>query len=137
VPPLIKTPEPRRCGARRSIPIGSITSSNAFRRLRHTKGRFAGQPFDPDCWQVAYYLAPVFGWVAPSKDTGQYARIITTVWVELPRKNGKTTTASGTAIYLTGADGEPGAQVVCAATNKDQAKFAFDPMKQIVRGHRA
>lgn len=61
----------------------------SFRRLRHTKGRFAGQPFDPDCWQVAYYLAPVFGWVAPSKDTGEYARIITTAWVELPRKNGK------------------------------------------------
>lgn len=106
----------------------------AFRRLRHTKGRFAGQSFDPDCWQVAYYLAPVFGWVAPSKDSGELARIITTAWVELPRKNGKTTTASGTGIYLTGADGEPGAQVVCAATSKDQAKFAFDPMKQIVRG---
>jgi phage terminase large subunit-like protein len=79
-------------------------------------------------------LAPVFGWVAPSKDSGELARIITTAWVELPRKNGKTTTASGTGIYLTGADGEPGAQVVCAATSKDQAKFAFDPMKQIVRG---
>jgi len=106
----------------------------AFRRLRHTKGRFAGQVFDPDCWQVAYYLAPVFGWVAKSKDTGDYARIVTTAWIELPRKNGKTTLASGTGIYLTGADGEPGAQVVCAATNKDQARFAFDPMKQIVRG---
>lgn len=106
----------------------------AFRRLRHTKGRFAGQPFEPDCWQVAYYLAPVFGWVAKSKDTGEHARIVTTAWVELPRKNGKTQTASGTAVYLTGADGEPGAQVVCAATNKDQAKFAFDPMKQTVRG---
>lgn len=132
-PPLIKTPEPRWVkGAvfdadRVDVVVG------AFRRLRHTKGRFAGQPFEPDCWQVAYYLAPVFGWVAPSKDTGQLARIITTAWVELPRKNGKTQTASGTGIYLTGADGEPGAQVVCAATNKDQAKFAFDPMKQVVR----
>jgi phage terminase large subunit-like protein len=106
---------------------------NAFRRLRHTKGRFAGQPFEPDCWQVAYYLAPVFGWVAKSADTGEYARIVTTAWVELPRKNGKTTTAGGTGIYLTGADGEPGAQVVCAATNKEQARFAFDPIKQIVR----
>lgn len=106
---------------------------NAFRALRHTKGRFAGQSFEPDPWQVAYYLAPVFGWVAKSKDTGQYARIITTAYVDLPRKNGKTTTASGTALYLTGADGEPGAQVICAATNRDQAGFAFDPMKQVVR----
>lgn len=133
-PPLIKTPEPR------TVPGAAFDEDRvdhviaSFRRLRHTKGRFAGQPFEPDTWQVAYYLAPVFGWVAPSADTGEYARIITTVWIELPRKNGKTQTASGTAIYLTGADGEPGAQVVCAATNKDQAKFAFDPMKQTVRG---
>lgn len=132
-PPLIKTPEPSMVKGAVFDPERVDHVIAAFRRLRHTKGRFAGQPFDPDCWQVAYYLAPVFGWVAISKDTGEYARIITTVWVELPRKNGKTTLASGTAIYLTGADGEPGAQVVCAATNKDQAKFAFDPMKQIVR----
>lgn len=132
-PPLIKTPEPRTVRGALFDPERVDRVVGAFRRLRHTKGRFAGQPFEPDCWQVAYYLAPVFGWVAPSKDTGEYARIITTVWVELPRKNGKTTTAGGTGIYLTGADNEPGAQVVCAATNKDQARFAFDPIKQIVR----
>jgi phage terminase large subunit-like protein len=132
-PPLIKTPEPRNVRGAVFDPERVDKVIGAFRRLRHTKGRFAGQPFDPDCWQVAYYLAPVFGWVSISKDSGEYARIITTAWVELPRKNGKTTLASGTAIYLTGADSEPGAQVVCAATNKDQAKFAFDPMKQIVR----
>lgn len=133
-PPLIKTPEPRNVRGAVFDPgrVDHVIAS--FRRLRHTKGRFAGQPFEPDCWQVAYYLAPVFGWVAKSRDSGEYARIITTAWVELPRKNGKTQTASGTALYLTGADNEPGAQVVCAATNKDQAKFAFDPMKQTVRG---
>lgn len=132
-PPLIKTPEPRRVRGSAFDPDRVDRVVNAFRRLRHTKGRFAGQPFEPDPWQVAYYLAPVFGWVAKSKDTGQYARIITTAYVDLPRKNGKTTTASGTALYLTGADGEPGAQVICAATNRDQAGFAFDPMKQAVR----
>jgi len=132
--PLIKTPEPRLVRGAVFDPDRVDRVIAAFRRLRHTKGRFAGQPFDPDCWQVAHYLAPVFGWVAPSKDSGDYTRIITTAWVELPRKNGKTTLASGTGIYLTGADNEPGAQVVCAATNKDQARFAFDPMKQIVRG---
>lgn len=133
-PPLIKTPEPSSVRGAAFDPARVDRVIAAHRLLRHTKGRFAGQSFDPDCWQVAYYLAPVFGWVAPSKDSGEYARIITTAWVELPRKNGKTTTASGTALYLTGADDEPGAQVVCAATSKDQARFAFDPMKQIVRG---
>ncbi|OBB20630.1 terminase [Mycolicibacterium elephantis] len=133
-PPLIKTPEPRSVRGAVFDPDRVDRYIASQRRLRHTKGRFAGQAFEPACWQVAYYIAPVYGWVAKSKDTGQYARIVTTAWVELPRKNGKTTTASGTAVYLTGADREPGAQVVCAATSKDQAKFAFDPMKQIVRG---
>lgn len=133
-PPLIKTPEPgelRRDAVFDPARVDRVV--NAFRRLRHTKGRFAGQSFDPDCWQVAYYLAPVFGWIAKSADSGQMARIITTAYLDMPRKNGKTTLAAGTAVYLTGADGEPGAQVVCAATNKDQAKFAFDPIKQIVQ----
>jgi phage terminase large subunit-like protein len=130
---LIKTPEPSKVRGAQFDPERVDRYIASQRRLRHTKGRFAGQPFEPDPWQVAYYIAPVFGWVAKSADTGGYARIITTVYIDLPRKNGKTTTAAGTAIYLTGGDGEPGAQVVCAATNKDQAGFAFDPMKQIVR----
>jgi phage terminase large subunit-like protein len=35
-------------------------------------------------------------------------------------------------MYLTAADGEHGAQVVAAATTKDQAKFVFEPMRQLV-----
>lgn len=132
-PPAIKTPEP---GELRSDAVFSFDAVDrvvrSFKRLRHTKGRFAGQAFIPDPWQVAYYLAPVFGWLAPSEDTGALARIVTEVWIELPRKNGKSTVAGGTAVYLTGGDGEPGAQVVCAATQKDQARFVFDPIKQVI-----
>jgi phage terminase large subunit-like protein len=133
-PPAIKTPEPSSVrGAR--FDAGRVDHVIAsFRRLRHVKGRFAGQPFEPDCWEVAYYLAPVFGWVAKSRDTGELARIITTAYVDVPRKNGKTTLAGGTAVYLTGADNEPGAQVICAATTREQARFAFDPIKQLVGG---
>lgn len=103
----------------------------AFLHLRHTKGRLAGQALKPDPWQMAYILAPTFGWVAKDPDTGEYARIISTLYVELPRKNGKTTIAGGIGMYMTAADGEPGAQVVAAATNKDQARFAFDPIRQL------
>jgi phage terminase large subunit-like protein len=132
--PSVKTPEPSSVRGARFDPDRVDHVIASFRRLRHVKGRYAGQPFEPSCWEVAYYLAPVFGWVALSKDTGEYARIITTGYVDVPRKNGKTTIAGGTAIYLTGADGEPGAQVVCAATTRDQARFAFDPIQAIVKG---
>ncbi|WP_256251158.1 terminase TerL endonuclease subunit [Mycobacterium malmoense] len=61
----------------------------AFRKLRHTKGRFRNQRFDPDCWQVAYVIAPWAGWIYRSLDSGAWVRIITTIFVDLPRKNGK------------------------------------------------
>jgi phage terminase large subunit-like protein len=104
----------------------------AFRQLRHTKGRFAGQRFEPDVWQVAYVIAPPAGWVHRSPDSGRWVRIITIVYVDVPRKNGKTTTAAGLGIYLTAADGEQGAQVIAAATTMGQAGFVFEPIRQIV-----
>jgi phage terminase large subunit-like protein len=131
-PPLWKTPEPRRVrGARFDAErVDHVIAS--FRQLRHTKGRFAGQVFEPDAWQIAYVLAPWAGWVIRSPDSGEFVRIITTLYVELPRKNGKTTLAGGIALYMVGADGEHGAQVLTAATTKDQANLCFDPMRQLV-----
>ncbi|OHU37309.1 terminase [Mycobacteroides chelonae] len=131
-PPLIKTPEPRDVPGARFDPERADKVVAAFRQLRHTKGRFAGQRFDPDVWQVAYTIAPVAGWVHKSLDSGNWVRIITIAYIEVPRKNGKTTTAAGWGIYLTAADGEFGAQVVAAATTKEQAGFVFEPVRQIV-----
>lgn len=131
-PPLIKTPEPRDVRGARFDPQRVDTVISAFRQLRHTKGRFAGQRFDPEPGQVAYMLAPVFGWVRKSIDSGNWVRIITIAYFDMPRKNGKTTMAAGIGIYLTAADGEFGAQVVAAATTRDQAGFVFEPIRQLV-----
>ena len=129
---MIKTPEPREVPGARFDPARVDKVIAAFRQLRHTKGRFAGQRFDPDCWQVAYLIAPVAGWVHRSPDSGEWVRIVTIAYFEMPRKNGKTTTAAGWGIYLTAADGEFGAQVVAAATTKEQAGFIFEPIRQLV-----
>ena len=131
-PPLIKTPEPREVPGARFDPQRVDKVIAAFRQLRHTKGRFAGQRFEPEAWQVAYMIAPVFGWVHRSVDSGNWVRIITQAYFDMPRKNGKTTTVSGFGIYLTAADGEHGAQVLAAATTKDQAGFVFEPIRQLV-----
>lgn len=132
-PPAVKTPEPGEVlkGARFD-PARVDKVLSAFRQLRHTKGRFAGQRFDPDPWQVAYILAPIFGWVHKSPDTGDWARVITEFYVDLPRKNGKSTLAGGIGLYLTAADGEQGAQVLAAATTREQAKFVFEPIRMLV-----
>lgn len=130
--PLIKTPEPREVPGARFDPAKVDKVIAAFRQLRHTKGRFAGQRFEPGPWQVAYLLAPVFGWVHQSVDSGNWVRIITQFYVNIPRKNGKTTTLSGVGIYLTAADGEFGAQVLAAATTREQAGFVFEPIRALV-----
>lgn len=131
-PPLIKTPEPREVPGARFDPERVDRVITAFQQLRHVKGRFAGQRFDPDTWQVAYSLGPVFGWVHRSPDSGNWVRIITNACFDMPRKNGKTSLAAGIGIYLTAADGEQGAQVVAAATTKEQAGFVFEPIRQVV-----
>jgi phage terminase large subunit-like protein len=103
----------------------------SFGLLVHTQGRWAGRPLKPDPWQVAYYLAPVFGWVRFDEDAQIWVRVIRTAEADLSRKNGKTTLAGGVATYLTCADGEMGAQVLAVAASKDQAQYCFRPVKQI------
>ena len=129
-PPAFKTPEPSGAGivfdpARVDRVLGT------FQRLRHTKGRWADRPLDPDPWQVAYIIAPVFGWVRFDAELDAYVRVIRTLYVEVPRRNGKSTLMGGIGIYLTCADGEAGAEVVAAATTTKQARVVFDPVRQL------
>lgn len=134
-PPKYKTPEPRDVPGARFDPARVDKVLRAFKALTHTQGQWAGRPLVPDPWQVAYILAPVYGWVRRN-DAGRWARIIRSEYVDIPRKNGKTTLAGGQAIYLTAADGEPGAQVYALAAGKDQARFCFDPVKVLAEKSR-
>ena len=130
-PPLHKTPEPRNEAGARFDPVRVDRVIAVFCSLQHTKGRLAGQPLKPDPWQVVYILAPTFGWVHFDEDLDMWVRIIRTLYVDMPRKQGKSTLAGGIGIYLTCADGEAGAQVVAAATRLEQAQFVFAPIKQL------
>ncbi|OXM69638.1 terminase large subunit [Amycolatopsis vastitatis] len=131
-PPAIKTPEG---GARRGArfdPARVDRVLDVFSRLRHTQGKWAGQPLRPDPWQIAYILAPVFGWVYRNED-GDWVRVARRVYVDVPRKNGKTTLSGGFATYLTCADHEQGAQVYAVASGRDQARYCFDPVRQLAQ----
>lgn len=131
-PPLIKTPEGAADPDAFFDPDAVDRVITAMLHLRHTQGKWAGQPLKPDAWQVAYLLAPVFGWVR-ANDDGKLVRVTRTAFVDVPRKNGKSTLAGGVALYLTGADGEQGAQVVSAASSKAQAGFVFSPIKSLAQ----
>ncbi len=97
--------------------------------VRHVKGELAGQPFDLQPWQEDI-VRTIFGWI--DKDTG--LRRYREAWCEIPRGNGKSALCSGLALALLYVDNEPGAEVVSAAADRDQAGIVFDSAKEMVLG---
>ena len=93
---------------------------------RHTTGEWAGRPFVLSPWEDDL-VRTIFGWKR-ADGTRRY-RI---VWVEVARKNGKTTLAAAIALYMTFADGEPAAQVYSIAGNGDQARIVFEEASRMV-----
>lgn len=100
-----------------------------FRLLKQITGRWAKVDFTLLDWQVRWIIAPVFGILNADGN-----RVIRTVWVEIPRKNGKSTLCSGLGLLLAFADSEPAAQVYAAAGSKDQAKLVFNPARLMALG---
>lgn len=127
VQPLWRTPEPRDVEGVRFDPTRVDRVIAALGALVHTQGEWYGRPIEPLPWQVAHILAPAFGWVTTDAD-GRTVRWYRDLWIEVPRKNGKTTITAALMVYLAYADGEPGAQVLLAAGSKDQARLAYDPI---------
>ncbi len=100
-----------------------------FRRfLRHSKGQFAGQKFEPLGWQWEGILRPLFGWKRPD-GTRRYRR----AYIEIPKKNGKSTLCAGIGLYLLIGDSEPGAEVYSAAADRDQAGIVFNEAAAMVK----
>lgn len=95
-------------------------------RLKHTKGKWAGQPFRLEGWEK-FIVESIFGWKRPD-GTRRFRR----AYVEEARKNGKTALASGISLYMLVADGEPRAEVYSVAAVRDQAKICFNDAKQAV-----
>ncbi len=96
--------------------------------LRHSKGEWAGMPFELQGWQRDDIIKPLFGWKRKSDGTRRFRR----AYIEIPRKNGKSTLSSGIALYLLFADGEPGAEVYSAAADRDQASIVFNEAKNMI-----
>lgn len=94
--------------------------------LPHIKGKWAGSFIALEPWQV-FILITFFGWV---DDNGH--RRYKTSYIEVPRKNAKSTLSSGVGIYATGMEGEGGAEVYSAATTRDQARIVWQDAKRMV-----
>lgn len=140
VPPLIYSPTPSRALRRKLgvyFDVDEVRRYLVFcRKLRHFKGPLAGRPLIPDMWQVLYVDAPLFGW-----RRADGTRLYSTLYEEIPRKNGKSTSSAGKALYFLMADSnlkkgrlaEAGAEVYAAATTTRQALEVFRPAENMAK----
>ena len=107
---------------------------NFIELLPHVKGRWAarGETISLEPWQK-FILSTVFGWYrVDERSTAGWVRRFRTVYIEVARKDAKTTLTSGVGLYCGFAEGEAGAEVYSAATGRDQARIAFDIGSQMV-----
>lgn len=102
-----------------------------FSLLKHYKGVWAGMPITLEPWQQ-FILWVLFGWYVVTNDGGRRRRFRTAL-VEVARKNGKTTIAAGTGLFMLTADGEAGAEIYSVATKRDQARICHGDATQMVK----
>lgn len=107
--------------------------------MPHIKGRWATKTIRLEPWQIFIYMT-VFSWVfatAASADVAMAAkdglRRFRTVYIEVPRKNTKSTMTAPVGLYMLAADGEDGAECYAAATTRDQARIVFDVGKAMAK----
>lgn len=98
-----------------------------FSLCHHWKGEWAGRPVALEPWQQ-FQVWNLFGW-----KRADGTRRFRTSYLEVPRKNGKTTVAAGVGLYLMVADSEPGAEIYTAATKRDQARIAHRDATEMVK----
>ncbi len=98
--------------------------------LPHTKGKWASrrERIKLEPWQQ-FFLCVAFGWL--HKDTGK--RRFREVYLEVPRKNGKSIIAAGVGLYCLVADREFGSEVYSGATSEKQAWEVFRPARLMVK----
>jgi phage terminase large subunit-like protein len=96
----------------------------------YSKGEWAGQPFRLLPWQWDELIKPLFGTI---NDDGY--RQYRTAYVEIPKKNGKTELIAAIGLYMLTNDGEKGAEVYCAASDREQAGLAYQAATAMVRNN--
>lgn len=75
-------------------------------------------------WQC-FIVTTLFGWQKRSDNLRRFVE----AYLELPRKNGKSTKAAGIGLYMFVGDDEVGAEVYSGATTEKQAMEVFSPAR--------
>ena len=102
--------------------------------LVHTKGEWANHNIILEAWEQ-FIIASIFGWRRKENKLRRYKK----AYVQVSRKNGKTTFASGIGNYCFFCDSpaEAGVEIYYIATKKDQAKIAWSESERQIRKAKA
>ena len=110
-------------------PVAAERICKLAEKLPHIKGEWAKnnenivlEPFQ------CFIYTTVFGWL-DRKGNRRFRR----AYVEIPRRNGKSTFSAPVGIFMLAADGEAGSDVYSAATTRDQAKIVFKIAHQMAK----
>lgn len=101
-------------------------------KLTHVKGELGGKPFILAPWEKKV-VRDLFGWKETQPYQGVHLRQYRQAFIFVPRKNDKSTLCSALAIVSLLLDPEPGAVVISAAADKNQARLVFDDAKKMIR----
>lgn len=100
--------------------------------LKHYTGRHAGKHFVLLPWQQ-FAVACIYGFYKVDEN-GDESRLVSSVYIEMARKNGKSAFAAALCLYHLIGDGEMNAEVYLAANSRDQAKVSFTMCSNFASG---
>lgn len=95
----------------------------------HMKGELAGETLVLEDFQKEF-VQELLGW----KDRDGLRKYLE-AFLFMPRKNAKTTLIAGLALIGLFLDNEPGAEIYCAAADREQAKIIFSVMRHMVESN--
>lgn len=99
-----------------------------FHILRHWRGEFYNKPFVPEPWQ-AWVLYVFYGWKRKEDNKRRFKFL----YIEIPRKNGKTTFLAACTLFHILKDDENAPEVYYAATKEQQARLCLDEARNIAK----
>lgn len=101
---------------------------NFISHLKLFTGEFAGKSFAIQPWQMNI-LVNTFGWKWKSNNL----RVTRNLYLEVARKNSKSTTIAAILLYMMIADGENNASVILAANSAKQASLCFEICSNLLK----
>ena len=102
-----------------------------FQSLNHTKGQFNGEPFILLPWEEKI-VRDVYGTL-----TDRMVRQFKYVYIEVPKKNGKSEIAAAAALYHLFGDGEVNGEIYGCAADREQATLVFDVAEDMISQHKS